>query len=117
MKQYKPNRPLWLAYSKKNLKRFPRKTERYKAFLREAYPKQEPFTIEQLAKEKQENNLAIPLTELVKYGEECNWLTNWGLRFKSAKTFCAAYNGVWIDKKRREAEQRLKKEYLNAIGD
>lgn len=97
---YRKNRPLWLEYSRKNLKRFPVREERYKAFLRECYPRTKPFSLTSIIRTKQELNLEIPLDELITYGNERNWLTLDGLPYRNVKTFCTVWNGIWLEKQR-----------------
>ena len=98
---YKKNRKQWLVFSKANLRRFPNRKERYKAFLRECYPPQKGYPYEKLNAVKLKLNLAIPTSRLVEYGNECNWLTTEGEPFKNIYTFCTVWNGVWLDEKRR----------------
>lgn len=104
-RKYRENRPEWLSFSKRNLTRFPKKSDRYKAFLREHYPKQEGYTASKLCYWIERLNLRIPLMELIKYGEECNWLTRDGKPFKNIAVFCTVYNGVWINKEIRKNNQ------------
>lgn len=98
---FRQNRKEWLKYSRQNLTRFPNRSERYKAFLRESYPKQEGYSAQKLWQVLEKKELQIPLTELIKYGEECNWLTRNGTPFQNIEIFCTVYNGVWLEKQRR----------------
>ena len=98
---FRENRPLWLKFSKENLKRFPDRKERYKAFLRECYEPAKPFSIASMQRIKEELNLPIPLDELVSFGNQRNWLTKDGKPYQNVRIFCTVWNGVWLDKQRR----------------
>ena len=114
---YRENRPLWLEFSRKNLKRYPIKLDRYKAFLRECYQKQQPYSVEKLIQIKQNLKLAIPIDELLAYGNDCNWLTRNGRPFSSAKIFCVVYNGVWLEKQRKTAKQDVEETLFDYLGE
>ena len=100
---FRENRPLWLKFSKENLKRFPDRKERYKSFLRECYPPTKPFSIASMQRIIEEYNLKIPLDALVTYGNERNWLTQDGKPYQNVKVFCTVWNGVWLEEQIKNA--------------
>lgn len=92
------------------------KASRIKEFLR-TLPRGRRFPDFLLVKEIEDNGLVIPLSELIAYGENCNWLTRQGKPFQSAHTFATVYNGVWLEEQRKTAKQEVEETLFDYFGE
>lgn len=75
------------------------KTEIMKMFLK-TLPTGKSFDKHQIEEVVRLHNLAVPVEDLIKYGNDCNWLTKKGTSFKSCVIFCNVYNSVYLQLRR-----------------
>ena len=54
------------------------------------------------------HNMVIPVDILISYGNRCNWLTLKGKPFKTLGAFCSSFNGVYLEKMRKNSKKKDK---------
>lgn len=81
-------------------------TKKRKGYLR-TLPTGKIFSPSEISRFCSKNNLAVPVAYLIAKGEECNWLTRREQSFINCETFCIAYNGVFLQEKRKK--ERIEK--------